>query len=245
MLNKFLTQDGESIRFNGDILRIYIPKKYFEGNVAEYNGNELQTIGFFFFEIRTFSEDEKEKDGRFFIMKLPAKIIFEFESKDSITKNIRETGDIQYDVFTLNKGSLFCKNINVVQSAANAKNFIDLLHSGRFPAIVPYNEIINLYLDNLDINKLSLNSQSSVYEFMISELMRLKGNEKMPFRKAINKPNVSQYDYMNINMKNIAFNNSTFNAIAFENIDKALITSIARDENEKENISPVEKTIKM
>lgn len=239
---KFIEHDKESIRFIGDILKIYLPKKYFEGNVSEYNGNEINTVGFFFFEVKSFTDEEKGEDGRFYTLKLPAKMVFEFDSKETMTKNIKDTGDIQYEVFTLNKGSLFCKNINVVQSAANARDFINMLHSGRFPSIIPYDEIIGIYLENLNINKLSLGCQSIIYELMISELMRWKKDNKIPFRKAINKSDVSPFDYTNINMKNIAFNNSSFNAIAFENIDKALITSIAREG--KENVSPVEKTIK-
>ena len=46
-------------------------------------------------------------------------------------------------------------------------------------------------------------------------------------------------------MKNIAFFNSTYSSIAFEDINKAIINSIAKTERgDKEIISPVEKTIK-
>ena len=244
-MQKFFEHDGDRIIFSGDVLKIYLPKNYFESKIAEYNGDSVNTIGFFFFEVKSNEMDENDKDGRFYTLKLPAKIDFEFNSEDSITKNIKETGDILYTVFTLEKGSTFIKNINVVQSAANAKDFIYMLHGGRFPAIIPYDEIIDLYVKNLNLNALSLGCQSFMYELMIGELMRWKEDPKIAFRKAINQNDVNQLDYQNINMKNIAFFNSTYSSIAFEDINKAIINSIAKTERgDKEIISPVEKTIK-
>lgn len=242
---KFFEKDGNAIRFNGEILKIYLPKNYFETKVAEYNGNEVNTIAFFFFEVKTFAMEDKDQDGHFYIMKLPARIEFEFDDRESAKKNIKESGLIDYDVFIMNKGSLFMKNENVVQSATNAKDFLYMLHKGRFPSLVPYSEIIDLYMENLDINKLSLNCMSIIYELMIGELMRSRKNPKIAFRKAINKEGTSEMDYININMKNIAFFSSNYAAIGFENFNQAIITSVSRDlKGEKEIISPVEKTLK-
>lgn len=242
---KFFEYDGDRVVFSGDILKIYLPKNYFESKIAEYNGDIINTIGFFFFEVKSNEMDDKDQDGKFYTLKLPAKIDFEFNYEDTITKNIKDTSDITYSVFTLEKGSTFIKNINVVQSAANAKEFIYMLHGGRFPSIIPYDEIIDLYIKNLNLNDLSLGCQSFIYELMIGELMRWKKDPKIAFRKAINQNDVDPIDYQNINMKNIAFFNSTYSSIAFEDINKAIINSIAKTERgDKEIISPVEKTIK-
>lgn len=242
---KFFEKDNESIRFIGDVLKIYLPKNYFETKVAEFNGNEVNTIAFFYFEVKSFSMEEKDQDGHFYIMKLPARIDFEFDDKNTVTKNIKQSGDNQYEVFTMNKGSLFLKNVNVVKSAANAKDFIYMLHKGRFPSLIPYNEIIDIYMKNLNLNGLDLGCQSVIYELMVGELMRSKKDPKIPFRKEINKPETDQMDYINTNMKNIAFFSSTYAAIGFEDFNKAVINSISRDiRGDKEVISPVEKTLK-
>lgn len=242
---KFLEQDGDSIRFTGDILNIYLPKNYFESGVAEYNGNEVNTIAYFFFEVKTFAMEEKEELGHIYTFKLPARIRFEFDDRNSKTLNLKDTGDIQYDVLTMNRGSIFVKNINVEKSAANAKDFLYMLHKGRFPSLIPYDEIIKIYMENLQLNGMSLNCQNCIYEMMLGELMRNKKNVKEPFRKTINKPNVSPLDYKNINMKNIAFFSSTYSAIGFEDFNKALISSTAKNiNNEKEITSPVEKILK-
>lgn len=242
---KFLEQDGESVRFTGDILNIYLPKNYFESGVSVYNGNEVNTIAYFFFEVKSFAMEEKDQLGHIYTFKLPARIVFEFDDKNSKTMNIKDTGDIAYDVLSLNKGSIFVKNVNVERSATNAKDFLYMLHGGRFPALIPYDEIINIYMQNLDINDLSLGCQNTIYEMMIGELMRNKKNVKEPFRKTINKANINPLDYKNINMKNIAFFNSTYTAIAFEDMNKALINGTARSLNgDKDMISPAEKVIK-
>jgi len=242
---KFFEQDGQSIRFIGDILNIYLPKNYFEANISEFNGNEVNTIAFFYFEVKSFQMEEKKQDGSFYIMKLPARIDFEFDDRSSTTKNIRNSGEIQYEVLTMNKGSLFVKNINVVQSAANAKDFLYMLHKGRFPSLIPYSEIIDIYMKNLEINKLDLGCVALMYELMVGELMRDRKNPKEPFRKTINKSGVDEMAYKNISMKDIAFYNSTYTAIGFENFDKAVNTGIAKDiRQDKEVISPVEKVLK-
>lgn len=241
---KFLVKEKDSMIFNGEVMKIYIPTEYFEQNIAEFNGNEVNTIAFFFFEVKTFEYEEKNKDGQILICKLPAKIAFEFVNKETETRNLKDTGEIKYEVFTLNKGSIFMKNVNVIQSAANAKDFIYMLHKGHFPSIIPYNDIMDLYIKNLEINKLNLGSQSIVYELIIADLMRDKDDIKTPFRKVVNKGK-GQLEYKNISMKNIAFQSSTYSGIAFEDINKALIGSVAKDiRKDKEIISPVEKTIK-
>lgn len=242
---KFLEQDGESIRFTGDILNVYLPKNYFESGVASYNGNEVNTIAYFFFEVKTFAMEEKDEMGHIYTFKLPARIVFEFDDKNSKIMNIKDTGDIQYDILTMNRGSIFVKNINVEKSAANAKDFLYMLHKGRFPSLIPYDEIINIYMQNIDLNGMDLGCQNTIYEMMIGELMRNKKNVKEPFRKTINKANVSPLDYKNINMKNIAFFSSSYSAIGFEDMNKALISSTAKSLNkEKEITSPVEKVLK-
>jgi len=242
---KFFEQDGESIRFTGDILNVYLPKNYFESGVALYNGNEVNTIAFFFFEVKSFEMEEKDQLGHIYTFKLPARIAFEFDDKNSKTVNLKNTGDIQYDVLTMNKGSIFVKNINVEQSAVNAKDFLYMLHKGRFPSLIPYEDIIKIYMQNLSINSMSLGCQNCIYEMMLGELMRNKKNPKEPFRKTINKPGTSSLDYKNINMKNIAFFNSTYTALSFEDFNKAVISGTAKNiNNEKETISPAEKVLK-
>ena len=100
-------------------------------------------------------------------------------------------------------------------------------------------------MQNIDLNGMNLGCQNTIYEMMIGELMRNKKNVKEPFRKTINKPNVSPLDYKNINMKNIAFFSSTYSAVGFEDFNKAMISSTAKNiNNEKEIISPVEKILK-
>jgi hypothetical protein len=242
---KFLEQDGDSIRFTGDILNVYIPKNYFESNIAVYNGNEVNTIAYFFFEVKSFAMEEKDEMGHIYTFKLPSRIVFEFDDKNSKTLNIKDTGEIQYDVLTMNRGSIFVKNINVEESGKNAGDFLNMLLYGRFLPLIPYEEIVKIFMENMSINKMDLGCQNIIYEMMIGELMRNKKNVKEPFRKAINKQNINSIDYKNINLKNIAFFNSTYTAIGFEDFNKAMITSTAKNiNNEKEIISPVEKILK-
>lgn len=241
---KFLEMDGYSVKFNGEIMKIYIPKSYFENELAEFSGSFITTTSLFFFEVKSFQMEEKNKEGHIYTLKLPSKITFEFEDMYTEEKDIKNTGLIKYNVFILNKGNTFVKNINVEKSPVNAKDFIYMINKGRFPSIIPYEEIIKMYIDNIQLNDFNLGSPSVLFEIMIGELMRSKKDIKIPFRKAINDPNVSSFDYQNTNMKNLTSFSSTYASLSFEDINQSIISSIKREKNhDKEVISPVEKTI--
>lgn len=241
----FLEKDGYSTRFKGEIMKIYIPSSYFEFNTAEFSGITVTSLALFYFEVKTFEMEQKNQDGKFYLLKLPAKINFEFEDNYKETKDIKNSGMIDYTVFVLNNGNIFMSNENVERNSLNAKDFIYLIHRGRFPSIIPYEEIIQMYLQNLELNNFDLETTSTIIEFMLSELFRWNKDEKIAFRKAINMPNVSSMDYKNINMSNLSTFASTFSSLSFQDFNQSVISSIKRDiNNEKQIESPAEKIIK-
>ena len=247
MKHNFLINDNDVIRFNGDIMKIYLPKYYFEKNIAQFDGNKINTIGVFLFETNTFEKEEKEEKGIFHTLKLPIRMIFEFDDMGSYKGKLKpEIDEEEYNVFILNKGNIFLSSCNVEQNINSCKDFIFMLHGGNLPSIIPYEEIVNLYLGTLDINGINLGVSSFICELTISELMRDKNNLRDPFRKKINKDSkVNNLSYKNINLKNIPQFNSTYASLAFEDMNQSLITSIKKTKNnEKEVESPIEKTIK-
>lgn len=251
MKYKFLYKEGNSLKFNGELMKIYLPKTNFtkkgsDSFISEYNGNFIKTMGIFLFEVTTFDNEEKGKSGTIYTMKLPISIRFEYEDSYTEKKQLKDNlpADI-YNVFILNNGNTFIENVMAEMSINSCKEFIFMLHKGNLPSIIPYDEIIKLYLDTLDINGINLGSPSLVYEMIISEVCRSKNDKKIPFRKAINNGKISQLDYVNINMKEIPMLSSVYGALAFEDMNQSIITSINRTKNgTKEVESPIEKTIK-
>ena len=241
-----LERKNNSIIFTGERMHIYIPKNYFDKKLASYNGKFVYSMGIFLFEITTDEKFNKNIDGVFHTLKLPVKINFEYSSTFSCKKKIKNFDEDSYNVFILEKNNIFMDNIYKEQNPQVCKEFMDALHGGNIPKIVPYNEIIELYLDNINITKMDLRNPSVIFEIIISEVCRYKNNMKIPFRKIIGKDNnISEYEYKNINIKSVPNLNSTFSDLAFEDLKQALISSIKKTKTgEKELESPVEKTIK-
>jgi hypothetical protein len=247
MKYNFLKKIGDSVVFDGEYMEVYIPKDYFSKGIAEYHGDKISTLGIFNFMVYSKPKDTKSK-GEVHLMKLPMTIKFEFDTfHDDTVKLTADQEAEEYRIFELSKGSVIIDTVVKEQSAENSKKFIYLLHGGKLPKALKYEDIIELYHESITLNKVSLNNPSVIFELIIAELCRYNANIEMPFRMMIGRDNakVSEYDYNNINLKKLPSINSTFNAMTFEDINQAIISSIKKTRNnETENPSPVEKIIK-
>jgi len=249
MKYKFLRREDSRIIFEGDYMEIYVPKDYFKKGIASYNGDKINTMGIFSFIVYTQDEKDKGKEGSIHSLKVPMKIEFDYvDVKTANKKKIKpELKEDDYHVFCLEKGNIFIYNTSSEQTAENSKDFIYLLHNGNLPSIIPYEDIIKLYIESITLNQVNLNNPAIIFEIIIAELCRDKKDLTQPFRKEIgkDKAGITQYDYENINLKRLPPLSSTFTAITFEDMNQSLISSIKKNRNgEKEVDSPIEKTIK-
>lgn len=242
----FLYEDGDIIRFNGEILKIYLPKSNFEKKISEFNGNYITTMGIFLFEVTTFNNIEKNLSGEFHTLKLPVLITFQYNDYETFNgKLLKDLPEDDYNVFLLKKDDIFLNNKKIEKGIDNCSKFIELLHNGNIPPIIPYSEIINLYIQTLSLNGISLNNKSFIYELIISEVCRYSKDLKIPFRKVSNKEGIKETDYKNINIKDVPVLSSAYAGIAFEDIGRALVSSVNKTRNNEKQIeSPIEKTIK-
>lgn len=237
----FLYKDGQSLKFKGDSMNIYLPHNYFDKNIATYEGNFVTTIGILLFEVVNAANPTK---NNFYVLKIPTVISFEFDEND--TKKLKINGKEEvFDMFVLNNEGTFIRNTDVEMSAKNCKKFLDVVHNGYMPNIISYKDIVKLYLSSMDINDTDLGSPSTIYELIVSELCRYSKDVNKPFRMALKNPSVKETEYVNVNLKKIPMLNSTYASLSFENMNESIITSIERTySNGTEKESPIEKTIK-
>lgn len=243
----WLRKEGDTVYFQGNIMEIIIPKYYFDKNIAKFIGNKIDTLGLYAFRVI----DEKGNVENHYL-KLPMNNIFEFD--DYRSENIKINADNEDDnsiepayVFILKDGQIFMDTVKKEQTAENSKNFVFSLHGAKIPSTIPYPDVFKLYIDNLNLNGTKIGNPGCILEMTIAELARCKDDINIPFRKKAGKDfdRVSMLDYRLTNIKNLPPINSTFTALAFENMDASIISSIGKNVNgEDELISPIEKVIK-
>lgn len=246
----FLEKQENSYLFIGDYLNIYLPKLNFDKNkhLSMYDGDIIETIGIFNFEVLTKEQYESNKKGNFYKLNIPINIKFEFSQETTIDKQFSSDSEVvKYNIFTLIHGNKFLIT-DIVETGMNTtKQFIDILHAGKIPSNVKYSEIINLYNDAITLlGKDSLGAPVSLLETMIAELCRYKENYNIPFRKALNEnKDLSEYDYKNIRLQELPNLNSVFTSLSFERINDSIVSSLKNQKDGIEQIeSPLEKTIK-
>ena len=245
----FLDKQDNTYLVNSDYINIYIPKLNFDKNkhLSSYDGDNIETIGIFNFEVLTSEDYELKKPGFFYKLNIPINIKFEFSYETNIIKKFKyDLEPVSYNVFTLIKGNKFLINDMVQLGMNTTKQFIDILHGGKIPENIEYSKIINLYNEAISIGKANLGAPSCLLETMIAELCRYKDDYNIPFRKAINSNNkLSQYDYKNIRLQELPNLNSVFTSLSFERVNDSIISSLKNQKNNVKQIeSPLEKTIK-
>lgn len=236
----FLKEKDDTIYFKGYRMEIFLPKYYIKDGFAIFKGKRISTIGIFNFKVYI-DEDVKERSAEKHSLNLPMTIEFEFtDSYDTIIENEN------YHVFILEDDSIFIDNIYMEQTSENTKNFVMKFHSGHLSPDIKYSNILSLYLNSMELNKCDLGNPSVMYEIIISELCRSKTNDKIPFRKYLNRhQDAKDTDYVSTNIVKLPSINSTFAGIISQNITENVLNGISKTKNgEVEDESDLEKVIK-
>lgn len=248
----FLKTVDEKVIFTGKYMEIYIPRKNFESDptkkgISEYSGEYLETLGNFNFLV--FPEGKENRDN--FVMRslnLAVRIKIEYSNTYKITTQLpSDLNPVDYTVFCLEKDDLFCVNLFQEKSAENTKDILTLIHSGNLPKAGSYEKQLAVYSGATLLNGTKLNSPLVIFELILAEINRWEKDPTVPFRKAITDPslNVSEYDYLPVNLKQLPTLNSTFSAMTFEDIHQSTINSIKKTKyGEEEKESSIEKMIK-
>lgn len=241
------TEKDEQLYFTGTYMEAYIPKFYFDEGLAVENGRDFEIFGVFNFKV--FKTEDRNEKAVMHTLKMPNTIVI---SPSSVSKSIENlTGEANSEgeevmIFKFFKNDLFIKSLSIVQDVDSCEKFVKLINGGKLPPSLSYNDILDLWFMNLEINNEGLGVPSLIMELIISEIYRDKKDISQPFRFRIGgNGKVSPYDYKTVNLKTIANANSTFTALTFEDIDYALTNSVNKTRyNEKETPTPIEKTIK-
>lgn len=245
MKNAYFTEKDEKIYFTGVYMEAYIPDELFNKDISMYDGDIIETIGLFNYRVFNNIDEDRNKIP-LKTLKVPTVVKTKPNSVSMTTLElIPGSGEKKYHVL-----KYFTDDILLTQSYTNAlvdnvEKYIKLLNEGKIPNTIPYDEILDLTLKNLELNKINLNVSATLLSTVISEIYRYKKDMALPFRKIIGKDvSESQFNYVNTNARTICSFNSTTSALTFEDIDSMITTSINKKRyNRKENYTPIEKLL--
>lgn len=237
-------EKNNNIVFDGKYMEIYIPEFYFEKNVALNIGDHFKTLGVVNF--RTYSDIDGKKPGPLRTFKISTIIYtypsggFTNESLDLVGK-----GKDNYTVLKYYNGDVLCA-AEQVASLENFRAFVDILLGGKLPGTIPYDVVMDLFVNNFNLNGIDFPIPDNVKEIIISKIYRWAKDPTIPFGVAYGKnPKISPYDYITMNPRNITRMDSAYAALTFEDFDGSVISALLTTKKKrKETSSPMEPLLK-
>lgn len=235
-LPSFLKQSGDSILFKSDgELYFYIPEKYFDLKVAEYQGDCISLLGIFSYALK---EDGKMSSLRQF--NYPTRFVtkpYKIEKLKSV-KLIKESKPEDYRVLCYKKDDAVIVDIHVPIDMDNAEDLINLfIISGYISNTIPYDKIQNYFIDNITYNDNDYGISLQLFGIVIGELCRSTKDTSKPFRLI---GSTNMHDYKSISIIDIARLVSPYSAISSNNFNQALVYASV---NKNKISSPLERVL--
>ena len=237
MFPKYLKKDGDAITFDGKgKLKIFIPQKQFDLNVATFSGK----ICNFFGVVPYCVEDEHGKKSKLYKINCPTQLQCIPSSIETIrdVKLTKYSKNQDYKVLIFEKGAKVILSTAVPKNVANAEKLINLfIITGNIPDTIPYDQIQDYIEANMKLNGESYNVPLQLWGIIVSECCRSRKDSAIPFRLSGTN---DMYDYKSISVKNVSKMVSAFSAFQSENFDDSVIHAMT---NKKAVDSPLEKVL--
>lgn len=241
----YFKSDGKFIYLDAPYAEFYIPDYYFKNNAfAEDYGSKIRGIGVF--DVGFFDNDQKLTEMR--VLNLPTWIdlyVTESETRNVALPNDEENTE-KCKVIKYIKGEKIT-NASLVQDSAYAERFANFVLQGKIPAIVPYEESIQLWINNQELNNVNLGVPAVIEELILSSAYRYKENPSLKFAHVYGKDkNIDSFDYVMKRVREVCQYTSTFTGLTFEDMNSMITTSLNRTRSkETEAYSPLEDIIKL
>lgn len=236
--------DGKFIYLEDQECEFYIPKYYFDdsGGFAVDLGSTIQVLGVF--DVGFFNNGKLDEMR---VMNLPAFIdIFVYDSEERMVTLPNDSESTSCRVVKYNKGEKIM-NSGLVEDSSNAEAYVSFVTKGKVPSIVPYEKSLQIWRKNQEMNSVNLGVPSVIEELILSAAYRAKKDPGKKFAHVIGKDlNVTQFDYIMNNIRQICQYTSTFTALTFEDLDSMITTSLNRAKSKNpEAYSPLEDLLKL
>lgn len=217
------SNDG-SVKCDCNRIEIYIESNKFKDLEDFYIDKGFSVEAFGIFKFNVFLTEDSKPEEHF--LQIPAIIEFSYDSKRHYKEvDASEGGEkTDFTIFTINKGNVFIKSLNIVQQGRNTMEFAKLVMTGKLPKI-DYSQLSNSFSSVASINNTKIDVSNLLIEILFAELARNTQNIQEPFRFALNK-NPKLTEYRLVNMKMLPALSSTFAGLTFEDISKHIVYAV-------------------
>lgn len=229
-IENYMVQGSDNTLKAKTKLAIRIPKANFEGGLSEEVDSTIVTYGFFTIEVLDAKGNVSER--------------FSCSFPNMITLNVFEREDTSDDiVLYYDKDATIISQTTYIPGIQAVTTFMNILIRGGIKVSSP-DELINAFISNMLMNGVKPKVPYAILEIMIGEMFRWKEDDTIPLRVAMKDPKVKFEDGFVVNIKEIARLSSVFGAVAFEDINKSVESSIAMTRGKVEQTySPLESVL--
>lgn len=244
------SEDGKNIVLAVPYAEAYIPCDIIgdpdKGNPVAYEfGEGIRTIGLF--NMRFYQNDEMGREStKLRTFKYPNVITMYPSDRETVELQLAPDMDPEkYLVLKFFEGDVIMST-KIQQRSQNCEAFMNQLIKGKLPKGLSYTELYFGWEKNFEINGVNPGVPAITLQTIISENCRSKKDAMLQFRKIVNDPDVSLFDYKVHNMVDICSNSSVLNALIFERFSQMLTNSInMTKEGVKQNTTPLEEVLYM
>ena len=240
----YFKKDEKNITFTGPYMEAYIPTLFFEKGIAELVGDYFKTLGMF--TVRIFKDqDGKYPAGDLKLLNVPMELTTYpsagfTENVDITTNGVTENCTVlKYYTGDVFMHSIIPCNTDVFTS------IIQLLLQGKFPNIIPYDKVLDVWEKSFEANKAFIDIPDMIKEIVVSQIYRDKHDLNTPFGKVVGKnPKTNMLDYVTVNPRELSISNSNFTGMIFEDMEQMLVGGMVNTKkNRKQTSTPMEEVM--
>lgn len=242
------SSDGLNIVINTPYAEVYIPYAIVgdptQGNPVAYEfGEGVTCTGLFNIKFFNNEEDDRNK-SKLRVFKYSNEITMYPSDREvkvlKLDKNMKED---KYLILKFYKGDIIM-SANVEKKSQKCEAFMNHLIQGKLPKGLKYDDLYFSWNKNFKINAVNPGVPAITLQMIIAENCRAMGDMKKQFRKVVNNPGVSLYDYEVHNMVDICANSSVINSLIFERFGEMITSSMnMTKDGTKQNVTPLEEVL--
>ena len=133
------------------------------------------------------------------------------------------TKPVDYRLLKYNKGDQVVSSVMVPQDISTVEQFYNLFNRGNLPPTIPYEELVNIYTENMRLSGNKYNITAQLFGILYSQIYRDASNPDLPYRLGGNKDSLA---YVTMPITDVPKKVSPYVSITSQNWDESVVGAI-------------------